>query len=75
MTYEFTDAAGKIVGSAKLGPVTPAQRGNGTKLLKVTKTTSVPAATRTVKITIAAIRGSGAYNDGYSDNVAIQLLK
>ena len=73
VTYAFLDASGNTVGVVKLGPVTPAQRNADTGLLPVHRTTGVPSTARSVKITISAIRGSGAYNDGYADNVSLKL--
>jgi len=73
--YRWLDAAGKALGTSVLGPVTPAQRGNVTKLITVHKTVKIPAKARRVAITIAAIRGSGSYNDGYADNVSLRLRR
>jgi hypothetical protein len=73
VTYVFLDTSGTAVGSVKIGPVTPARRLSVTKFLSVTGTAPVPPTTRSVKITIAAIRGSGSYNDGYADNVSLKL--
>ena len=73
VTYLFLDASGSSIGSARIGPISAAQRGSVTKLLPVSKVISVPAGTRSVKVTIAAIRGSGSYNDGYADNVSLRL--
>lgn len=75
VTYVFLAASGAQLGSVRLGPVTVAQRASETKLLPVSKQTTVPAKTRSVKITIAATRGSGAYNDGYADNVSLVLRR
>ncbi|MEI8104806.1 MAG: hypothetical protein WCH31_03050 [Actinomycetes bacterium] len=74
VTYLFQDGGGATVGSIRLGPVTPQMRVNVTKLIAVSKTAVVPASTRSVKVTITAIRGSGAYNDGYADNVGMTLV-
>ena len=73
--YRWLDATGKPLGTSVLGPVTPARRGNVTKLITVRKTVKVPAKTRRVAITISAIRGSGSYNDGYADNVSLTLRR
>lgn len=64
-------AAGKPLGSVRLGPVTPAQRANTTKLLPVSRTVVLPAATRLVRVTITAT--GGGYIDGYADNVSLLL--
>lgn len=57
-----------------LGPG-PADRGNQTELLPETKTTVVPAGTRSILIRMFFNRSSaqGTYNDGYADNVALRL--
>ncbi len=73
--YRWLDATGKLLATSVLGPVTPAQRGNATKLIAVHKTVKLPAKARRVAITIAAIRGSGSYNDGYADNVSLRLRR
>jgi hypothetical protein len=73
--YVFVDASGSTLGSVKIGPITPAQRGSVTKLMPVARAVPVPPGTRTIKIAIAAIRGSGAYNDGYADNVSLRLTR
>jgi hypothetical protein len=75
VSYVFLGSNGASVGTVKLGPVTPAQRANVSELIPVTKTLKVPKAARSVKITIMAIRGSGAYNDGYADNVSLVLTR
>ena len=71
VTFQWLSAAGKPLGAVRLGPVTPAQRATATKLLRVAKTASVPAATRLVQVTITAT--GGGYIDGYADNVSLVL--
>ncbi len=71
VTFRWRSADGKLLGTVRLGPVTPAQRANTTKLLRVAKTVAVPAATRLVQVTITAT--GGGYIDGYADNVSLVL--
>ena len=71
VTYRWLSAGGNELGAVQLGPVTPAQRGNTTKLLPVAKTVAVPAATRLVRVIITAT--GGGYIDGYADNVSLVL--
>ena len=71
--YQFLDGSGTTLLDATIGPVAPSQRQNITGLKAVSKVVTVPAGTRSVQITISAIRGIGAYNDGSADNVALTL--
>jgi len=65
----FEDANGRPLGQAKIGPVTPVQRGNKTGLLPRETTGPLPAKTRAVVVRIVATRLEGRYNDGYADNI------
>jgi len=56
-----------------VGPVTPADRGNETTLLKREASATVPAGARSAVVTITATRAEGSYNDGYADNVSLVL--
>ena len=73
VNFVFLDASGATAGSVKIGPITPETRSNETGLMVVRKSVPVPAATRSIRVTISAIRGTGDYNDGYIDNVSLTL--
>ncbi len=65
---------GTVLGSPlTVGPVTPADRGNVTTLLKREASATVPAGARSAVVTITATRAEGAYNDGYADNLSLVL--
>ena len=61
------------LGSARIGPVTPAQRHLQKGLLKRKVTGTVPAGSRKVVVTLTLRRFDGAYNDGYADNLILTL--
>jgi hypothetical protein len=71
----FLDHAGASLSSDELriGPVDAAQRGGQTKLLPKSATVDVPPRTRKIEVVISAERASGAYNDGYVDDVSLTL--
>ncbi len=69
----FQDAAGTEVGSALLGPITPAIRNNTTGLFLYETSGALPDATRQVMVTLSMERLSGGDNDGYADNLSFQL--
>jgi hypothetical protein len=54
-----------------LGPVTPADRGNQTKLVAVSDVGVVPVGTREILVGVRAVATDGAYNDGYADDVSL----
>jgi hypothetical protein len=71
------DSNGNIVvtGTSVLGPQA-AERGNQTKLLPKATSIAMPANSRQVYVRLQLQRASGhadSYNDGYADNVALQL--
>ena len=55
-----------------VGP-TPAERGNTTKLIKRSATTSVPKTTNTIIVQVSFRGFSGLYSDGTADNIIIKL--
>src|SRR5271165_1601905 len=63
---------GKL-GQTVLGPVTSAQRGGLTALLRRASSGAVPAGTRSIGIKITSTRFEGSSNDGYTDNIALVL--
>jgi hypothetical protein len=73
VTVEFLSAASAKLGSAVLGPVTPAERKDVTELLYTDRTGAVPKETRSAVISIVDTREDGSYNDAYVDDVDLIL--
>lgn len=69
----FLNAAGGQLGGVKIGPVTAADRGGKTTLLPRSATGLVPAGTRSIRVVLTATRTAGSYNDGYLDNLDLEL--
>ena len=69
----FLNASAGQLGTIKIGPVTAADRANKTALLPRSATGTVPAGTRSIRVVITATRTSGSYNDGYLDNISLEL--
>jgi hypothetical protein len=69
----FLDANGAQVGaSATIGPVTPAMRGNQTKLMLRSTSGPVPARARSATVQMCfGVRTGGTTNDGYADNLKL----
>jgi hypothetical protein len=74
-SISFRDAAGKALGGAMLGPVTPADRKDVTGLLERTHSGAVPKGAATAIVTIVLTRLAGIYNDGSVDSVSLVLTK
>jgi hypothetical protein len=62
-----------VLATSTIGPGTAAQRGSRTDLVPAAATRTVPATTDQVVVTLTANRTEGIYNDGYADNVALEL--
>lgn len=60
-------------GHVVLGPVTAADRGGLTALLRRASAGTLPTGTRSIGIKITATRFDGTANDGYTDNIALTL--
>ena len=69
----FGDGAGKALGSISLGPVTSAARGVKTKLLPKSAAGNLPPGTRAIVVTMIATRFAGSFDDGYFDNLDLEL--
>jgi hypothetical protein len=67
----FLDSSGSSLGTATLAPVTAAQRGNQTKLVRETATGTVPAGTASVRLAVSFTRQAGTDDDGYVDDLAM----
>jgi|HubBroStandDraft_1064217.scaffolds.fasta_scaffold24721_4 hypothetical protein len=71
LTVTFENSHGGVIGSAKIGPVTPAQRKDVSELLFRAATGKVPAGTRSLKIELVMTREAGSDNDGIADNLSL----
>jgi hypothetical protein len=71
LTVTFEKADGAAIRTARIGPVTEAQRKGTSKLLPRARKGTVPAATRLVKIQLVMIREAGSDNDGLADNLTL----
>jgi hypothetical protein len=70
----FLGPAGEPLQAFTIGPVEPLQRGHATNLAPRSATASIPALTRTIRVTVRGRWASGLYNDAYVDNVGLELL-
>jgi hypothetical protein len=70
------ESADTTFATLQVGPVTAADRSNATTLVPRSTAVVVPSGTRRIRVTITATRvGPGSYNDGYADNVAVELTE
>jgi hypothetical protein len=69
----FENSAGTSLGSASLGPVTPAQRDDETELISQSATGTVPVNTSRVLVQVNFTYGAGNSTDGYLDDLALTL--
>jgi hypothetical protein len=80
---EFRDATGSVLAREEIGPVELADRGGGplrgfqgygqTELVHASGRLDVPSGTRSIAVTMTAVRVHGSYDDGYVDNVSLTL--
>ncbi len=64
----------QVLGSAQIGPVTAADRGNATGLLARSTSGAVPVGTREILVVLQMTRAPVFfYNDGYADNLILTL--
>ena len=73
LTTTFLDASNNSLGTVLLGPVTAPDRSNLTGLLLRDASGGLPIGTREIEIVLQMTRQSGAYNDGYADNLNLTL--
>lgn len=71
VVIQFLNALSSDNGTSSLGGNLP--RGGETKLVPISASDLVPIGTRSVQIRMDATRSSGAYNDGYADNLSLVL--
>ena len=70
---QFQSANAVDIGTATLGPVTPADRSNTTGLFFRSAQSALPVGTTNVLFSLSMERLSGGDNDGYADNLAFTL--
>jgi hypothetical protein len=76
VTATFLDAAGASLGSFTIGPVTPADRGKRTLLLRRAQSQALPAATRSISVRLDATQQADdptLRNYASADNVKLAL--
>ncbi len=69
----FENAAGTSLGTASLGPVTPAQRNDQTELISQAATGTVPVNTTQVLVQVNWTYGAGNTTDGYLDDLSLTM--
>ena len=69
----FLSATDAQLGSVRVGPVGPTDRQGKTTLLVRSATGDVPKGTTKIKVVLTSTRADGTYNDGYFDNIALEL--
>lgn len=75
-TVEFLSASRSRLGTGKIGPVSILQRGFSTVLLERDTTGSIPAGTRSARLTVTfkdCHPAGGAYNHSYADNLSLTV--
>jgi hypothetical protein len=73
VTAQFFDAQSGLLGSAALGPTTPADRNNETGLNFFSTGGALPANTHSITLVMEMTRLEGSDNDGYADNLSFTL--
>ncbi len=69
----FLSATDASLGSLRIGPVTPADRNFKNTLLPRAGTAEVPKGATKIKVVLTSTRADGTYNDGYMDNISLEL--
>ncbi len=70
----FLSATDAQLGTARVGPVTLADRQSKSTLVLRSTTSSVPKGTTKIKVVLTSTRADGTYNDGYFDNIDLELV-
>jgi hypothetical protein len=73
LSLSFLDISNGVLGSTSLGPVTNVERASLTGLLFRQTTGFLPTSTRSITVNLLMTRLEGSYNDGYADNLSLQL--
>jgi hypothetical protein len=69
----FLTTTDSQLGSVRVGPVAPADRQGKTTLVMRSATAAVPKGTTKIKVVLTSTRADGTYNDGYLDNISLEL--
>ena len=69
----FLSATDTALGTVRVGPVTPADRQSKTTMVLRSATAAVPKGTTKIKVVMTSTRADGTYNDGYLDNISLEL--
>lgn len=69
----FLTTTDSQLGSVRVGPVAPADRQSKTTLVMRSATAAVPKGTTKIKVVLTSTRADGTYNDGYLDNISLEL--
>jgi hypothetical protein len=69
----FLDGTSNVLGTASLGPVTPADRGNTTGLFYRDASGYIPVGTTQVRFDLSMERLVSGDNDGYADNLSFTI--
>ena len=70
---EFLDKSGDVLIDSTLGPVTAADRGSVTTMLRQEGTSIVPNKTRKMRVVMTASDNNDDYNGAVADNVKLTL--
>jgi hypothetical protein len=73
LTLELYGDTFAVLSTTTIGGFTAADRGGVTKLLPDSARGFVPAGTRSAMVTLLATIAAGAYNDGFADDLSLQL--
>lgn len=69
----WLDGDMKLLGVSRLGPATAAEREDQTGLFRRETTGTPPSMARWAEVEIECVRGAGAGNDGYADEVSLVI--
>jgi hypothetical protein len=73
LTMSFRDTGGGILGTAMIGGVNSVDRNGLTGLQYRNVTAAVPIGTRDAALLLETFRRDGSYNDGYADNLSLEM--
>ena len=73
VTATFYNAAHTSLGTLSIGPVTPADLGNDSKLIFRNTAGTIPVGTRSADIVLTARQYDGFYNNGAADNLDFRI--
>lgn len=74
LSATFLGAAGQALGAPlTIGPVSAADRGNRTILVRRTTTGVIPVGTRSIRVGMTMTRASGTYDDAYLDDLSLRV--